>query len=65
VREVERPELLGGSRRSRRSARGIAGSAAGEAAPITAMPSAVWANRGKGEMTVWLPTIDADAPAGD
>jgi uncharacterized protein len=30
--------------------------------PFTAIPYATWANRGRGEMLVWLPTTDASAP---
>ncbi|HVS66288.1 MAG TPA: beta-L-arabinofuranosidase domain-containing protein [Thermoanaerobaculia bacterium] len=65
LRVVERPELLGGVATIETVGRRIGGSAAGEAVPISAIPYAVWANRGKGEMAVWLPTVDADAPAGD
>ena len=66
---VERPDLLGGvvtieTTGRRIGARGEAGEETGEevaeGVTITAIPYATWANRGKGEMAVWLPVLEAD-----
>jgi DUF1680 family protein len=46
---VERPDLLGGIV-------AVKIAAAGEAAPLTAIPYCLWENRGPNEMTVWFRT---------
>ncbi|QOY86391.1 glycoside hydrolase family 127 protein [Paludibaculum fermentans] len=60
-----KPELLGGVTVIRSTAQALAYDAQGrvtrKSQPFTAIPYFAWANRGKGQMTVWLPVNDAAA----
>jgi DUF1680 family protein len=59
------PALLNGVQVIRGRAVALARNAAGEVTrtpqSLTAIPYSTWANRGRGEMLVWLPTTDAAA----
>jgi hypothetical protein len=59
LQEEWRPEFLGGvtvlEGTGMRYRRDESGELHAEPAPITAIPYAVWAHRGVGEMTVWIP----------
>lgn len=61
------PKLFGGVTVIRTEARSMTNPAA-PAKPLTLIPYSLWANRGVGEMNVWLPTAEYDAgdvgPAG-
>jgi uncharacterized protein len=54
---IERPDLLGGVVTIGATGVRLRDGEAGETVPITAIPYASWANRGKGEMAVWLPVV--------
>ncbi len=60
-----RPNLLGGVTVITGRAFGLAYDAAGRvrktAQPFTAIPYYAWANRGRGEMLVWIPRVEAAA----
>lgn len=60
-----KPELLGGVTVIRSTAQALAFDAKGgvtrKSQPFTAIPYFAWANRGKGQMAVWLPVNDASA----
>ena len=59
VRVESRPDLLGGIRVLRATGRRVRldadGRAVAEPVELTAIPYALWAHRGTGEMAVWLP----------
>jgi DUF1680 family protein len=60
-----RPGLLGGVTVITGRAFGLASDAAGKvsktAQPFTAIPYYAWANRGRGEMLVWIPRVESAA----
>jgi hypothetical protein len=60
-----RPALLNGVAVVRGQAKSLsydaAGKIVGKVQPFTAIPYYAWANRGRGEMTVWMPRTDASA----